>query len=105
MVLAPISTSSSITTVPPWGVFTQPPGRGSKPKPSDPITAPECTMQRSPIETQGYSTTPGCSSVSLPTRARAPTVTRACRTAPEATTAPGPTMHRGPTAASGATLA
>ena len=46
-VLAPISTSSSTTTLPSCGILSKPPAAlGMKPKPSAPITAPACRMQR-----------------------------------------------------------
>ena len=49
-VLAPISTSSSITTRPICGIFGRAgPSRRRKPKPSSPITAPAWMITRSPI--------------------------------------------------------
>ena len=50
-VLAPISTSSSMTTLPSWGILSNPPAAlGMNPKPSAPITAPAWRMQRLPTE-------------------------------------------------------
>jgi hypothetical protein len=43
--LAPISTSSSITTLPICGIFLPPPGPTAKRKPSLPITVPLWMMQ------------------------------------------------------------
>jgi len=48
-VLAPISTSSSITTLPSWGILSNPPAAlGMNPNPSAPITAPAWRMQFAP---------------------------------------------------------
>ena len=49
VVLAPTSTSSPMRTAPTCGIFTQRPWSGAMPKPSAPITTPECRMVRSPI--------------------------------------------------------
>src|SRR6185503_18731710 len=47
---APISTSSPMRTAPTCGILSQRPSEGAMPKPSEPITTPECTMPRSPTE-------------------------------------------------------
>ncbi len=44
VVLAPISTSSPMRTAPTCGILIQRPASRAMPKPSAPITAPECTM-------------------------------------------------------------
>ena len=48
VVLAPISTSSPMRTPPTCGIFTHAPASRAMPKPSAPMTTPECTMQRAP---------------------------------------------------------
>ncbi|MBK7877967.1 MAG: hypothetical protein IPJ77_20005 [Planctomycetes bacterium] len=102
---APISTSSSTTTLPHCGILRQPSRVGSKPKPSEPITAPACTMQRAPTTTRSYSTTCGWSTVSSPTRTPRPRTTPGKSTARAPTMQSGPTTTFGPSAASDATRA
>ena len=51
VVFAPISTSSPTITLPICGTLTQAPFSGANPKPSPPMTAPGCTMQRAPSVT------------------------------------------------------
>ncbi len=48
VVLAPISTSAPITTRPICGILSQRPSSSAMPKPSAPITAPECRTLRGP---------------------------------------------------------
>ena len=59
VVLAPISTSSPITTLPICGIFSQRPACGAMPNPSAPITTPECRIARAPMRQSGYTTTLG----------------------------------------------
>ena len=51
VVFEPISTSSPMLTAPICGTLIQAPFSFAKPKPSPPITAPGCTMQRTPSRT------------------------------------------------------
>ena len=59
VVFAPISTSSSISTVPTWGIFRNPSAVGANPNPSLPMTHPACRITRAPTLTSWYSTTLG----------------------------------------------
>src|SRR5574344_134187 len=77
-VLAPISTSLPIRTAPSWAILSHCPCCCANPKPSAPITTPECRRQRAPIR-QSY-----------------PTETRELSTVPAPTTAPRSTTHKGP---------
>ena len=54
----PTSTPSSSTTRPVWGILRQPLAVGTKPKPSEAITALECTTQPRPRRLPGWSTAP-----------------------------------------------
>ncbi len=52
VLLAPISTSSPMNTVPIWGILRCPEDCCKNPKPSEPMTAPACSRQRSPMLTR-----------------------------------------------------
>ena len=84
VVFAPISTSSPITTLPTCGIFCHVPRSGAKPKPSAPMTAPGCTMQRAPMRTPSSSVTRGPMRVPSPTATFAPSTVPAPMTAPVA---------------------
>ncbi len=100
-VLAPISTSSPMTTLPSCSIFSQRPWSGAKPKPSAPITAPPWTMPRAPMRQASASIARGLSIVPSPTSTPAPTCACAEMVAPAAMRAPAPTKAIGPTLAEG----
>ena len=67
-VSAPISTSSSTTTMPTCGILWYRPSRSrAKPKPSPPITAPFCTTTRLPSRQRSRTCTPEWITQSSPT--------------------------------------
>src|SRR5437764_3619967 len=68
VVLAPISTSSPITTRPSWGILTGPSRSGAKPKPGCPMRTPGWSTTRAPMR-QWLSVTWG------PTRQSSPSST------------------------------
>ena len=86
VVLAPISTSSPITTRPSCGTLTGPCGSGAKPNPAWPIRTPGCSPTRAPIR-QWRSVT------LAPTRQSSPS------SLPAPITVFGPIRHRAPSRA------
>src|SRR6266446_2723576 len=87
VVLAPISTSSPITTRPSCGTLTGPPASGAKPKPAWPMRTPGCSTTRAPIR-QWLSVTLAPIRQSSPSSTAGPT------------TVFGPIWHRAPSRAS-----
>ena len=69
---APISTSSSILTIPTCGILWKLLPSFANPKPSLPITALQCTITRLPTEQPSLTDTLEYSTVSSPTRAPLP---------------------------------
>ena len=84
VVLAPISTSSPIVTLPTCGTFTQAPLSDALPNPSLPITTPGCKMQRAPTFTFQPMKTFATNRASSPI------------TEPRSMTVPGPMKQRAP---------
>src|SRR2546423_9382552 len=71
--LAPISTNSAISTRPTCGNLCQRPCSMTYPKPSAPITHPECRTEPRPISTLSYTVTFGYSTQPSPSATRFPT--------------------------------
>src|SRR5207249_2494365 len=105
VVLAPISTSSSMTTPPVCGILRWRAPSKANPKPSAPMTAPGCTSTRRPSRAPASSVTCGPSTQPSPTSTSGPTYVSAPTRAPDPMRAPASITASGPTAAVASTRA
>ncbi len=96
VVLAPISTSSWITTRPICGTLRCPPAPMAKPKPSCPMRAPAWIVTRLPTSAW-VTVAAGPMKPSRPNRTPAPTTALAETTVPRPISAPAPTTAPGST--------
>src|ERR1043166_3624216 len=95
--LAPISTNSAISTRPTCGNLCQRPCSITYPKPSAPITHPECSTLPRPISTLSYTVTFACSTHPSPMETRLPTTHPAPIDYATPIRVPSPTTACGPT--------
>src|SRR5437016_3614434 len=95
--LAPISTKSPISTRPTCGNLCHRSCSITYPKPSAPITHPECRIDPRPISTLSYTVTFGCSTHPSPSATRLPTTHPAPIDVATPILVPSPTTACGPT--------
>ena len=103
VVLAPTSQSAPITTRAICGILSHTPSSSAMPKPSAPITAPECTIVRAPIAQRAYTDTCGYRCASAPISTSSASVQPAPTTARAPTRARAPIVTNGPMSAVGST--